>query len=655
MRFSKIEILIVFLAVIPIAAAVPGRVLARVGAGSITVAEFERRYSLVLDKARTADSLAARLHFLDRLIGEATLLAAGRDQGLTEQPEIMMAGYLAWRNVLLTAVTKAHFIEEVRDDLARVEAEYQYRNTALLNRIIVVPDSLLAVQYREALSRGAPFESLALRVYRPRHFMDRPWELGWKYTPELDPSYARLAYQLSPGDISPPIRTADGYLLVQLLAKDYRPDHGHFERVKYYQLITDQLMAAEAVPIEITSAILEEWALAVPIKWRRWGMRKVLRSGILLQSPNATAIEPPDPELLITELFVLYDESYTLDWLLTRLELLPPDGRNGTIDNRAFRALLVQVLRWDRMMDLAAALPSADSLMQAAEESRQATLRGAVMDSVLSRLARAFVPPADSLQAHLAAHPHQYLKPALVDIDEIVVDDSAQAAMVMELYLAGTPFQELAREYTLREWAREKGGRLEWVPVSIYGPAADSIANSSPGELVGPVPVDGYYVLAKIRGRKPAGLPETEALTPRLRHDWMQAHSGQLRRAWVHDLQETSYPVYIDTSLLLPAIEVSVPRPLKPAWPGSVTLAADSAANVQLAPPDSALADTLTIAWPDSITMAPDSATARQLARADTIQMDSLPVMQPDSVGVDSLAIVAPDSASIKTNPALPD
>ena len=135
----------------------------------------------------------------------------------------------------------------------------------------------------------------------------------------------------------------------------------------------------------------------------------------------------------------------------------------------------------------------------------------------------------------------------------------------------------------------------------------------------------------------------------------MQAHSGQLHRAWVRDLQESTYPVHIDTSLLLPTIEVSVPRPLKVAWPDPATLAPDSAANVQLAPPDNALVETLTIAWPDSITQATDSATTRQLARADTNQVDSLPVMQPESVPADSLPGMAPDSASIKTNPALPD
>ncbi len=651
MRYSKI--LIVFLAVLPISAATPGRALARVGNDSITVADFERRYSLSIDKHSASDSLAAKLDFLDGLINEATLLAAGRDQGLWENPEIMMAGYLAWRDVLLTAVARAHFAEDVREDITWVEAEYRYRNTALLTRILVATDSVLAIQYREALSRGAPFESQALRVYRPSHFLDRPWELGWKYTWELDSTYARLAYHLSPGEISSPIRTADGYLLVQLLAKDFRPDHGHFERVKYYQLITDQLMAADAVPIETTGAILAEWASGLPIKWRRWGMRKVLRSGILLQAQNATAIELPGPELLATDLFVLYDESYTLDWLLTRLELLPPDGRAGIIDNRAFRALLVQMLIWDRMMDLAAALPAADSLMAAAKANRQATLQRAVIDTVLWRLARAYLPPTDSLQAHLTANPHQYLKPALVEIEEIVVGDSARAAMVKESYLRGTPFGELAREYTLREWAREHAGRLGWVPVSIYGPAADSIANSAPGDLVGPVPVDGYYVLAKIKDRKAAGLPEPEALRPRLRQGWMRAHSGQLRRAWVQGLQETAYPVYIDTSLLLPPVPVGDSIPLSTAGPDSSGIEPDSSLSRQLALPDTALVDTA--AWPDSATFAPDSAADRQFALPDTALVDSLSAMQPDSVRVDSLPVVAPDSTSGKTNPTPPD
>ncbi len=158
----------------------------------------------------------------------------------------------------------------------------------------------------------------------------------------------------------------------------------------------------------------------------------------------------------------------------------------------------------------------------------------------------------------------------------------------------------------------------------MYGPAADSIANSAPGDLVGPVPVEGYYLLAKVRDLRPAGLPESEALRPRLRQGWMQAHSGQLRRAWVLRLQETAYPVYIDTSLLLHPVPVGDSMPLSTAWPDSATLAPDSAANRQLALPDSALVDTFS-------------------------------VIQLDSVQVDSLPTAVLDSVSGKTNPPLPD
>ena len=76
MRFSKIEILIVFLAAIRIAAAVPGQVLARVGAGSITVDDFDRHYSLYLDNHSAGDSLATKLQYLEGMIAELEKMTA---------------------------------------------------------------------------------------------------------------------------------------------------------------------------------------------------------------------------------------------------------------------------------------------------------------------------------------------------------------------------------------------------------------------------------------------------------------------------------------------------------------------------------------------------------------------------------------------------
>ncbi|MEE9464051.1 MAG: hypothetical protein V3W14_00575 [Candidatus Neomarinimicrobiota bacterium] len=651
----KILILIIGLTSLPAKAAGPGPpvwpclptsgsavVLARVGPDSITFENFTRQFAQYREITGADDSLADRLSVLESIIAETTLLAAGRDQGLFENPEITRAGYLAWRNAILTAVARAHFAEEVNDDIILIESEYRFRNTTMHTRFLKAGDSLLAVQYREAIEHGAPFESLALQVFRPSRLFEQPWDLGWKYPQELDSSYARLAYQLNPGDISLPIPANGDFLLVQLLGADFRPDHGHFERVKHYEQIREQLPAADRVNIQAADDILTEWAAGLPIKWRRWGIRKALRSGIISRSWNTIALSAPDPELLETELIELYGESFTLDWLLSRLELLPPDGRNGIKNNRAFRDLLRLVLKWDRMMDLAAALPSADSLMQAAEELRRSTVRRAVIDSVLVRLTRAYVPPADSIQAYLAANTQHYIRPALVDIEEIVMRDSTQAAAVMASYVQGASFGQLASEHTLREWARERAGRLGWVPVIIYAAAADSIANSAPGTVIGPLPVDDYYLLAIVREIQPAGLPEPETLLPRLRYDWLRENRNRLYHTWVAQLQRTSYPVFVDTSLLAPPAPVP-DEPVLPVPPAdSLTISPDTADMAPFLPePDSLSVDSVAVPEVDTSVAVP--------------QLPDLIQPSPDSLAVDSLAVPRPpgqtDSSSVGVTP----
>ncbi|MBA7612677.1 MAG: hypothetical protein GH143_02950 [Calditrichaeota bacterium] len=574
MRWFKCRLLVfAWLAAVLLPIQTPAQVLAYVGTDSIAIEDFSQQYRDYRQQSQQGDSLQTRLDCLQQMAGEIIYARYSREAGLDQDPNIRRAGHIAWREAILHGVAHVHFMDDVSLSADEVEAEYRYRNTTLLTRYLVLRDSLAAVEYRQRIKAGEPFQSLALQAADVPIFMDNPGEPGWKFPHQLDSSYARHASRLALGQFSRPLKTRQGYLVVQMLGKEFRPDHGHFERVKYHQRI-----AAELRPLKVIDTAREElrqWSANLPIKWHRLAARKVLRSGVLDDPGIMSRADTTAAELADEVLFTLYDEPYSLDWLLARLYLLPPDERTDVTSVKALRELVQRLLMWDQLMELAASLPQADSLMATADGLREVVIHRAIRDSIQAQILRRAVPPEDSLRHFLAGRRKLYNTQALVNLEEIVVRDSALAAALRDTLLTddATDFGALAQRHTERKWARMTGGRLGWVPLKIYGPAAAALveaAGRNPERLVGPLKVDGYYVLARPSGYRPARVPSFDAIQPRLRRDWIAANRQRLIREWVQQ-QTAFYPVDIDTNLVTRLRLDEMGKVTLPAMPDSTT------------------------------------------------------------------------------------
>ncbi|MEE9161585.1 MAG: peptidylprolyl isomerase, partial [Candidatus Neomarinimicrobiota bacterium] len=260
----------------------------------------------------------------------------GDEAGISQDPSVLQAADAARREYLLTRIAQSFFLDEVAVTPEIVEAEYHYRNTAILLRYLALPDRLTALDYRRRLEAGERFESLALQAFTPQALLDSPGQPGWRYPHQMDSLSARLAYRLAPGEISQPLRVGHGFLVMELLGKEFRPDHGHFERVKRLQGINEELWPSQRA--DAAQQSLRQWAKDLPYKWRRRGLRKVIRAG-LLAAPLPSGNVPQGHPLADEQLFSLSTEGYTLDWLLAGLALLPPGTFTGITDLTGLQAV----------------------------------------------------------------------------------------------------------------------------------------------------------------------------------------------------------------------------------------------------------------------------------------------------------------------------
>ncbi|MEE9161584.1 MAG: hypothetical protein V3U35_01315 [Candidatus Neomarinimicrobiota bacterium] len=209
---------------------------------------------------------------------------------------------------------------------------------------------------------------------------------------------------------------------------------------------------------------------------------------------------------------------------------------------------------WEQFAALVGSLPQPEDALAEAYAREQDIIQKAVSDTIMARLLRSVAVPDDSLRLLLAAHPIPYASPALLSLQEIVVRDSILATAIGDSINNGwSDFDALARRHTRRTWAKETDGELGWVRLALYGASADSLATAAltdPGALVGPVAVDGYYVLARPAGIREPAMPPLGALRQRLRQEWLAIRQPQLMSAWLADQQATTYSTSVDTTLL---------------------------------------------------------------------------------------------------------
>ena len=542
------QLVLAGLALMPLNAQSLQQNVASVGQVRITLEAFAQRYSAYLQRTSLTDAANTRMIFLEEMVDEAIFQQYAHDTGLDEALPILTAGYEAWRAILLYEVAQVHLNEGGQAGTDLIEAEYRYRNTRFLSRYLTLTDGLVAVDYVNRLKAGESFETLTLMSAIPRTTLDQPGEPNWQFSTQLDPAYARAAYQLAPGQYSAPFGHAQGFQIIQLLDKAFQPDHGHFERVKRHQQIAAEL--EREINTVVAEETLRQWAGDLPIKWRRLATRKILRSRILANPQPGMAEIPPEPELLDVVLFKLNGEAYTLDWVLSRLDLLPPGDRFDIDKVAIFRERVRQMLMWDRLMGLAASLPETDAILRRADSLQTAVTHAAIKDSLTTSLLGQIEPGEDSLRLFLAQHPSRYTTPALMDLEEIVVRDSLWAVTLKDSLMMGAAFGALARTVTERSWGRQVSGKLGWVPVGIYGAAARELAGAKWGEVVGPLSVGQAFILVRLHGYREAGLPPYETLVPRLHHDWIITNRRRLIREWIEKLQVTTYPTAIDANLL---------------------------------------------------------------------------------------------------------
>jgi parvulin-like peptidyl-prolyl isomerase len=117
-------------------------------------------------------------------------------------------------------------------------------------------------------------------------------------------------------------------------------------------------------------------------------------------------------------------------------------------------------------------------------------MKSEIMDSV--------VVDSTTMVNYYNQYKKQFVYPRKVNVREILVDTEDKALNLLERIKKGEDFSALAKKYSLRKWAANRGGELGYGSLSQYGIHGKKISTMKGGEIGGPFKTDSYYSIIQV-------------------------------------------------------------------------------------------------------------------------------------------------------------
>ena len=194
--------------------------LATVNGDRIILSDFLPKYASFLSKTYQKDNLSNRYAFLNSLIDEKLILDHANEAGLDNDPDMIYEKEKIHDQLLLNDYYDIKIINDIHITNNELRILFKYYKTRLHVRHLYAPDIKTIIDIADKIASGVPWEYLAKTCFEDSVLKNNGGDLGWYKMGELDPAFEIAAYGLSDGEISEPIKTRNGYSIIQVIEKE---------------------------------------------------------------------------------------------------------------------------------------------------------------------------------------------------------------------------------------------------------------------------------------------------------------------------------------------------------------------------------------------------------------------------------------------------
>jgi parvulin-like peptidyl-prolyl isomerase len=474
--------------------------LARIGSRTITMDDFVQRYHSARQKMNLPDNGQVRMEIFGQMIDEALLISEAESRGYRTDPSGRYESEKIAIQELINMYLESRVFTSIRVQESDLKSLFINLNSMIKARHLYADSKRRADSLYHQLIQGNSFEDLARDIFQDPQLRDTGGLLGYFTVDEMDPGFEETAFALPIGEISKPVRTAQGYSIIQVLDRRTKPmliesDFAkHRDKLETYWIYRLRKKAVRCLSdsirhelnISFNQDVLQEF-----FKFLHNASSDFAAEKIESVSINDTLAG----KVIVNSAM----GAWTIRDLQQRALFTSEEQRNwiGNYENlEDFIAGLVirsYILAEAKKMNL-----------HTTDEYR--TLLGQKMDDyLLQRMQKTIsagtVIPEDSLRSYYTRHHEQYVSPPRIHLSEIVLDDEATAGKVKDLLIQNTPFEQLVHSYSVRRGSVEQNGEIGIYTRQELGIHADRLMQLAEGQWTGPIRINEQYLFFKCLNR----------------------------------------------------------------------------------------------------------------------------------------------------------
>ncbi|MEX0845453.1 MAG: peptidylprolyl isomerase [Balneolaceae bacterium] len=477
-------------------------VLAKINDLEVTEAHFESAFKRYYYKSGQSlePTYTVKSSVLDTEFNVYVLATYARQLGIDELNETKKMQGMIRRRVLTEEYLTQNILSNVEISDDDIRQMYLKFNTQLKASHLYTPTKEKADSLYKLLEQGSTFEELAGSVFQNKRLAESGGDLGLFTVDEMDVAFEKTAYGLKIGEISKPVKTAQGYSIIKLTDRITKPILTEYEfavhknQLAYFvdkqekEMATRNHMYHFLENLDINSEMLTDI-------WQS------------IQN-NYTAFQSSDPEFLSTQslnkqsVLASYKSfDITIEDFREELGYTPAENLNNVQDVASFTHFVKGIAYRTYLLKQAldANLDKTEEVRASIDQTYYVYLAQRAEDAIRNDIEIT----EDELEKAYYENPSKYIKPLELDLSRIVVSTEDEAKDILQQLNNGSSFTEMVQQLTIRNEERLTDGRLGYEFVQNYGFISPKLSQLQPGDLSGVILFQtGEYHIYKCLGRK---------------------------------------------------------------------------------------------------------------------------------------------------------
>ncbi|HLP14744.1 MAG TPA: peptidylprolyl isomerase [Bacteroidota bacterium] len=469
--------------------------LAVVGQRAITAGAFIESYGAHLGKIGITDNVDTRMGYLENLVRDEVFILQAKRDHLDTTPAAKTAFSLIRQQELLNAYSQLHVLPTVTVTEEDLKEFYILLNTKLKVRHLYAPTKEKADAMYAQLHKGKTFAELAKTVFADPQLRDTGGLLGFIEIDEMDPDFEKAAFGLKIGEISRPVKTVQGYSIIQVEDIQRNPfvTESEYARSKNRVTAFVRKRKTEEAAKRFTARMHTELNIRVDPRVTRALYTQLFASRATGEVETTTrGLSAADSAKIIVR-------TAAGNWTVRKLAA----AMAGAIDTQrkwirteenfadycagvVIRAHLIAEAENEQ-------LAAAPSFRHTVEYKCDTYLREAIEKHMMAEVSV----PDDSVRAYYHKNKGRFALPVHMRLSSLLLGRKSGADSVKTLLLHGEPFESAAKKYSMQSATAEHGGDMGYFRKDELGTYGDAIFALHKGEWTGPLMEDGKFLFVK--------------------------------------------------------------------------------------------------------------------------------------------------------------